>query len=279
MIVTLILILFVTYKLYERFFPASWGDPNGKYVLISGCDTGFGNGLAKELDCQGYNVIAGVYSNNTIEQLGKELSSKATVFKLDITKQQDIDGAFELVKSKTDNLHALVNNAGVGRGGLIDWTPLTLYRDVMEVNFFGHVSMTKTFLPLLLRQPGNRIVNISSIAGYFASPAVSAYCASKYALEAFSDCLRREMAQWGLKVSVIEPGLMRTAIFEGKEEALSQLWTNLTSDTKERWGEAFFDQHMKRMNDFMKNTQDPMIVVRALQHAVSSSKPNFRFRP
>ncbi|CAF1342992.1 unnamed protein product [Didymodactylos carnosus] len=278
-IAILLLILIVTYKLYAHFFPAPLVDPNGKYVLISGCDTGFGNRLAKELDRQGYNVLAGVYSNASKEQLVGELSSKATVFKLDITKQQDIDDAFELINSKTNDLYALVNNAGVGKGGLIDWIPMQLYHDVMEVNFFGHVSMTKTFLPLLVRRSGNRVVNICSAAGYMAAPAVSAYCASKYALEAFSDCLRREMALWGLKVSIIEPGFMRTAIIEGHEDACSELWHNLTIDKKELWGETFFNQHLKHMANITKFAQDPMVVVRALQHAVSSTKPKIRYRP
>ncbi|CAF1461057.1 unnamed protein product, partial [Didymodactylos carnosus] len=256
-------------------------DPTGKYVLISGCDTGFGNILAKELDRQGYSVLAGVYSNT--QQLVKELSSKATVFKLDITKQQDIDDVFELVKNKTSNLYALVNNAGIGKGGPIDWISMKLFRDTMEVNFFGHVSMTKTFLPLLVNQSGNRVVNICSVAGYLATSNMSPYCASKYALEAFSDCLRREMASWGLKVSIIEPGMMRTAITEGHAEAMTEVWANLASDTKERWGEAYYNKklndRMNKKNIFLKYAQDPILVVRALQHAVSSTKPNIRYRP
>ncbi|CAF1200737.1 unnamed protein product [Didymodactylos carnosus] len=281
MIIFLLLILFITFKLYQHFFPAPLVNPQGKYVLISGCDTGFGHELAKVLDGQGFNVLAGVYSNESKEKLGKNLSKKATVFKLDITKQQDIDAAFDLVKAKTDNLYALVNNAGVGKGGLIDWIPMQLYRDLMEVNFFGHVSMTKTFLPLLLKQAGNRVINLTSVAGYFAGPALSPYCASKSALEAFSDCLRREMATWGLKVSILEPGFMRTAIIEGHKETLKRLWADLPVATQERWGEGFFNNQLQNRtnNVFMKHAQDPIIVVRALQHAVSSTQPRIRYRP
>ena len=94
-------------------------------------------------------------------------------------------------------------------------------RKVMDVNFFGHVAMTKKFLPLLVAKRDSRVVNICSVAGYLTKPGMSSYSASKYALESFSDCLRREMAVWGLRVSIIEPGFMRTAIVEGHDAIIT----------------------------------------------------------
>ncbi|CAF4164372.1 unnamed protein product [Rotaria magnacalcarata] len=115
-----IIILYILYRLYRHFFPTLNIDPNGKYVLISGCDTGFGNGLAIELDKQGFYVLAGVFIPSSVNLLKDKLSSRATVFRLDITKEEDINAVYELVKEKTKVLHALVNNAGVGTGGYID---------------------------------------------------------------------------------------------------------------------------------------------------------------
>ncbi|CAF1406592.1 unnamed protein product [Adineta ricciae] len=178
------IILYVGYRLYRHFVPTPNIDPKGKYVLISGCDTGFGNQLALELDKKGFNVLAGVYSTDNVTSFKDKLSSRATVFRLDITKQEDIDAALELVQSKTKVLHALVNNAGISGGYLIDWTTVETMRRVMDVNFFGHVAMTKTFLPLLIAKRDSRVVNICSVAGYLAAPGMASYCASKYAFEA-----------------------------------------------------------------------------------------------
>jgi NAD(P)-dependent dehydrogenase (short-subunit alcohol dehydrogenase family) len=275
------LVSYVIYLLYEYFFPARSIDPRGKYVLISGCDTGIGYSLAIELDNQGFHVLAGVYNAHNQQALTSQLSSRAIVFVLDITRQQDIDAAFALVKSKTSSLHGLINNAGIANGGLIDWISLASIRQVMEVNFFGHVVMTKTFLPLLLGEPNSRVVNLSSAAGYLAAAGASAYSASKYALEAFSDCLRREMAVWNLHVSIIEPGFMRTPIIDGITEKMQAIWTNhIDNETKERWGEAYFSDWLIEGTRMATQTaDDPIKVVRAVCHAVTSSKPHIRYRP
>jgi len=234
------LIIYVAYRLYKHLFPPPNINPNGKYVLISGCDTGFGHALAVELDKQGFNVLAGVYNPDNEEHVTSQLSTRATVFCLDITQQVEIDAAYDMVQEKTDTLHALVNNAGIGGGGLIDWVSVESMRKTMDVNFFGHVTMTKKFLPLLISQPGSRVVNICSAAGYLAGPSMAAYAASKFALEAFSDCLRREMSSWGLHVSIIEPSFMRTPIIDGVEHSLRDVWSHLDMETRTRWGENFF---------------------------------------
>jgi 11-cis-retinol dehydrogenase len=276
-----ILVLCVTYRLYQYYFPAPNIDTHGKYVLISGCDTGFGNGLAIELDKQGFHVFAGVYNAASKDLVAKQLSSRATVFPLDITQQQDIELAYKLVKEKTNVLHALVNNAGIIISGYIDWVSVDSMRKLMEVNFFGHVAMTKTCLPLLVAKRDSRVVNVCSIAGFISGPANSAYSTSKYALESFSDCLRREMAVWGLRVSIIEPGIMRTPIIEKHGHSLHGSGTALPADVRERWGDAYFEKQIEKTksNILLKYAENPIKVVRALQHAVMSSAPRIRYRP
>ncbi|CAF0942669.1 unnamed protein product [Adineta steineri] len=273
--------IYISYRVYQHFYPTPDIDPRNKYVLISGCDSGFGHGLAIELDKQGFNVLAGVYSSNSKDSLGQILSSRATIFQLDITRQEDIDTAYEIVSNKTKVLHALVNNAGIGAGGYIDWVSLDFMRRMMDVNFFGHVAMTKKFLPLLIVRRDSRVVNICSVAGYLTKPGMSAYSASKYALESFSDCLRREMAVWGLRVSIIEPGFMKTNIVEGHDKSLSVLWNGLSDDTKERWGEHNLKQQIQEVlnNIFMKKAENPAKVVQALKHAVMNTVPKIRYRP
>jgi NAD(P)-dependent dehydrogenase (short-subunit alcohol dehydrogenase family) len=280
-IVSCILFVYISYRFYQYIYPSPNIDPHGKYVLISGCDTGFGHGLAIELDKQGFNVLAGVYNPVNVQVLSSLLSSRATVFPLDVTSQESIDAAFTLVNEKTDVLHALVNNAGIGAGGYIDWISIDFIRKMMDVNFFGHVTMTKKFLPLLVVKRDSRVVNICSVAGYLTKPGMCAYSASKYALESFSDCLRREMAVWNLRVSIIEPGFMRTAIVEGHDKSLVTLWNGLADDVKARWGQSQLDKQVRDVlrNIFMKHAENPRKVVQALTHAVMNTTPRIRYRP
>ena len=174
-----------------------------------------------------------------------------------------------------------MNNAGIGVADSIDLMSMDVLRKVMDVNFFGHVAMTKKFLPLLITRSGSRVVNICSVAGYLASAGMSAYCASKFALESFSDCLRREMFPWGLRVSIIEPGFMRTPIIQLKRKPFTEFWNGLAPDLQERWGEDYLKaQHEKGAKSaLLKYAEDPMKVVRALQHAVMNTVPHIRYRP
>jgi NAD(P)-dependent dehydrogenase (short-subunit alcohol dehydrogenase family) len=152
----------------------------------------------------------------------------------------------------------------------------------MDVNFFGHVAMTKTFLPLLIAKRDSRVVNICSVMGLISPPGMSAYCASKYAFESFSDCLRREMAVWGLHVIIIEPGWLRTPIIQGHDRLIRELWNGLSLDVRKRWGEEFLNDLIEKSitnSPFIKNAEDPMKVVRALEHAVMNTEPCIRYRP
>jgi NAD(P)-dependent dehydrogenase (short-subunit alcohol dehydrogenase family) len=281
LIIGYILILYITYRVYQQFFPAPNIDAHGKYILISGCDTGFGHRLAIELDKQGFHVFAGVYNADSKGSLTEQLSLRATVFPLDITRQQDIEAAYHLVKEKTNTLHALVNNAGIIISGYIDWVSVESMRNLMDVNFFGHVAMTKTFLPLLLAKRDSRVVNVCSIAGFTSTPANSAYSTSKHALESFSDCLRREMAAWGLRVSIIEPGIMRTPIIGKHDQSLHESRKQLPADILDRWGNEYLKKQLEKTksNILLKYAEDPIKVVRALQHAVTSTAPRIRYRP
>ena len=281
LILLFIFICYGSYRLYQYLYPSPDVNPQGKNVLISGCDTGFGHGLALELDKRGFNVFAGVFDTNSQLSLQKKLSPRATVFCLDITQPSQIEAAYQLVKNKTDTLYALVNNAGIDQDGLIDWISLDFMRKMMEVNFFGHVAMTKTFLPLLLTKRGSRVVNLCSVAGYLVAPSMAAYCATKYAFESFSDCLRREMFPWGLHVSIIEPSYMRTPIIEGHVQNMRKMWNELPMDVQERWGEAYLENLMKQRLDnlFIRWAQGPSVVVHALEHAVINTKPQIRYRP
>ena len=279
-VVISILLLYVTSRLYKYFIPSRNINPTGKYVLITGCSSGFGYALAIELDKRGFNVFAGVRSMQKASTLKQQLSSRSVVFILDITKQEDIDAAYTMIKAKTNTLHALVNNAGMSKNSYIDWMTMELMRQHMEVNFFGHVAMTKTFLPLLIAKRDSRVVNVSSIAGFMGFGSTAAYSSAKYALESFSDCLRREMAAWNLRVSIIEPGAMKTSFLDEQATSFRSVWNDSPADTRQRWGEDFLERLMKEIlhNPFTDNAEDPLKAVRDIEHAVMNTHPYIRYR-
>lgn len=276
-----VLVLYVFYRSYQYLFPIPDIDPHGKYVLVTGCDTGVGHTLAIELDKQGFNVFAGVYRTENISVVKEKLSSKSTVIQLDITNPEDINNTFKLIQNKTKTLHALINNAGIIAHGCIDWTSVELMRQLMNVNFFGHVSMTKKFLPLLINKRGCRVVNICSASGFLSFPNTAMYATSKSALAAFSNCLRREMYPWNLHVSIIEPGTLRTPMTESYETSWRNLWNELSIDVQQRWGEDFLNHviNLGIRSPFIQHADDPLKVVRAIQHAVTNRNPRIYYRP
>ena len=178
------LLLNLLVKLCTGGFITRYEAPQGRAVLITGCDTGFGHMLALELVRKGWRVYAGCLTPQGVEALlSKAAGSVGTMVavQMDVTKQADIDRVVKQIGDECpQKLFALVNNAGVGRGGLVDWTSLDEYRTMMEVNFFALATMCKACLPLLKESRG-RIVNVTSIAGIFhGMPFTSAYTASKH---------------------------------------------------------------------------------------------------
>lgn len=187
---------------------------NSKVVVITGCDSGFGEMTAVRLSGLGYHVVAACLTSEGRDRI-QTLVAKAVV--CDITKLKDVENLVQvtddLCNSKQYSLWALVNNAGIALSGPLDWISMDIYHKVMDVNFFGHVQVTKLMLPLLKRQKHSRIINLSSIAGFYCSANLSAYGASKHAMEGFMKSIREELRPWGIYVSNVNPGFMRWDLY------------------------------------------------------------------
>ena len=192
-----------------------------KIVVITGVSTGIGYSSAKILCGSGYRVFGSVRKQEDAEKVTSEFGANFTPLIFDVTDSKRIQENAEIVKSELlpgEALAGLVNNAGVAMGGPINLIDTDIFRQQFEVNFFGLIEVTKTFLPMLgavknSMQQG-KIINISSISGRRAHPFVAPYTASKFAVEAFSDALRREMLLYGVDVILIEPGPIKTAIWD-----------------------------------------------------------------
>ena len=140
-------------------------------------------------------------------------------------------------------LWAVVNNAGIGCPAPFEWETVEEMKRTVDVNLWGTVSVTKAFLPLLKRTKG-RIVNVASVVGRVAFQDGSAYCISKFGLQALSDVLRNEMKHFGVTVHIIEPGAFKTKIMgiEKNCQHLERLWENLDTDTRENYGQEYYEQ-------------------------------------
>jgi NAD(P)-dependent dehydrogenase (short-subunit alcohol dehydrogenase family) len=176
-------------------------------VLVTGASTGIGEATARRLAARGFEVLAGVRRAEDAERLRSPGIEPLT---LDVTDAQQIEAARELVGGRIDGL---VNNAGIAVTAPQEFLPVDELRRQLEVNVVGQVAVTQAMLPAL-RAARGRVVNVSSVGGRTALPLLGAYNASKWALEALSDSLRRELRHLGVKVSVIEPGGIRTPIWE-----------------------------------------------------------------
>uniref|UniRef100_A0A8C3PM66 Retinol dehydrogenase 5 n=1 Tax=Calidris pygmaea TaxID=425635 RepID=A0A8C3PM66_9CHAR len=216
-----------------------------KHVFITGCDSGFGNLLARRLARRGYRVLAACLTQKGADGLQRGGHGHLRTTLLDVTRSDSIRRAVEWVQAEVGEkgLFGLVNNAGVANPiGPTEWMGLEDYRQVMAVNAFGAIEVTLQFLPLLKRARG-RVVNTSSVLGRLSANG-GGYCISKYCVEAFSDSLRRDMYHFGVSVSIVEPGFFKTAVtdLESIEGSLRLLWDRLPPETRLSYGEDFFHQ-------------------------------------
>ncbi|XP_068182642.1 11-beta-hydroxysteroid dehydrogenase type 2 [Antennarius striatus] len=257
----------------------------GKAVLITGCDSGFGNATAKHLDSLGFEVFATVLdlSGDGARMLQRTCSSRLTLLQVDITQPQQVQQALLDTKAKLglQGLWGLVNNAGVCVNfGDAELSLMSNYRSCMEVNFFGTLSVTKSFLPLLRHAKG-RIVTVSSPAGDQPFPCLAAYGASKAALNLFINTLRHELEPWGVRVSTILPSSYKTGQASNHaywERQHHQLLQSLPPALLEDYGEDYVTETKELFqNHTSKANTDLSPVVDAITQALLSPRPQPRY--
>ncbi|XP_068123613.1 retinol dehydrogenase 7-like [Hyperolius riggenbachi] len=255
-----------------------------KYVFITGCDSGFGNLLAKQLDRRGMKVLAACLTQTGAENLKKETSSRLQTTILDVTDTKSVSSAAEWVSATVGNagLWGLVNNAGIASSlSPNEWETREDFFRMINVNLLGTMDVTVQLLHLIRRAQG-RVVNVSSGAGRTANVG-GGYAPSKFAVEAFSDSLRRDMRDFGVKVSIIEPGCFRTPILCNREtflKKLKQQWDNLPAKMKEDYGEDYYKQCVKVLEGLSVGA-DPKIhkVTDCMEHALTAVHPWTRYSP
>jgi NAD(P)-dependent dehydrogenase (short-subunit alcohol dehydrogenase family) len=208
-----------------------------KTALVTGASSGIGQACAVRLVSAGWRVLAGVRRAGDAPEGTEEV-------RLDVTDGEQIHAAAGLV----DQLDGLVNNAGIAIAAPVEFVPPEELRHQLEVNLVGQVAVTQAFLPALRRSRG-RIVFMGSIAGKSALPFLSPYAASKHALEALADSLRLELRPFGIHVSIVEPGTIKTAIWARSAQRADELIAGADGQLGELYGEriaAFRQIALKR---------------------------------
>jgi len=246
-------------------------------ALITGASSGIGRACSLMLDRAGYQVFAGVRTIQAAEELASLASERLCPVILDITDPIQIRRACQMTDRHLEGkgLSALINNAGITLPGSIEFLSLDEFCGELEVNVIGHLAVTQAFMPAI-RKAGGRIINVGSALGKFVMPLTGAYAASKFALEALTDALRRELLPSGIHVSLIAPGSVESAIWDKIDGEVARMEAGLPAEARERYGRTG-----NSISNLWKKAHyraiPPEAVARVVLKILESSRPKPRY--
>jgi len=244
-------------------------------VLITGTSSGFGLLAAVALAKQGHYVVATMRDVSRAETLRQAMQRAGVterqyeVVQLDVTDHAEVQSRVDEVLVRTGHIDVLINNAGYAQGGLAEELPLEKLRAQFETNFFGAVAVTQAVLPAMRERRSGKIINISSVSGRIGFPALSAYVASKHALEGFSESLRLELLPFGVHVVLVEPASFKTDI-----------WGKGAVDVQMDTTSPYYDYMSKIRAEIQSSGEsaaDPSPVIDLLVRLVHTEHPRLRY--
>ncbi len=231
--------------------------------FITGCSTGFGRELAKQVLQRGYRAVITARNTDKINSLAA--IGEALILKLDVTNQQQVDAAIEAATARFGGIDVLVNNAGIGYFAAVEESEEEQIRRMFEINFFGLSRMLHAVLPGMRKQQSGYIVNFSSLAGLRSFPALGYYNATKFAVEGLSEALWQEVEPLGIKVMLVEPSGFRTD-WAGRSANESKLQIADYADTAGLWR-----KQVRAVSGHQPG--DPVRGVQAIIQAIESTHP------
>jgi len=243
-----------------------------KVTLITGTSTGIGFETAVYFAKQGRKVYASMRNTAKAAELVKlktEGQLPLEILELDVTDNDSIRVAIEKISAAGDTIDVLVNNAGIGCAGPLEELDEKAHRSVFDTNYFGAINLTKAILPQMRANREGTIINITSFAGLLAVPNQFAYSASKFALEAASEAMAGEVKPFGIRVSLIEPGVTKTAIFENAVESSVFDKSSPYVDTMKKNGKIFAYG--------LRNPESPVNVAKLIFDVAGSDNPKLRY--
>jgi NAD(P)-dependent dehydrogenase (short-subunit alcohol dehydrogenase family) len=234
-------------------------------VVVTGCSTGIGLATVVELARSGHDVFAGVRNPDGAEELHAAIESESlpvVITRLDVDSDDSVASAFASALAERGYIDALVNNAGVSVFGALEDLPLGDFRTMMETNYFGPIRCIKAVLPTMRERRTGCIINVTSISGRVAVGGHAAYTGSKFALEAVSEVLAQELRAFGIRVAAVEPGVIKTPIFDKLREPPPSLYP-----------------HEARLRGFdpTDDATPPEVVARLIREIVESDSPQLRY--
>lgn len=239
-------------------------------VLVTGASRGIGLAITRHMSAKGWEVYAGARSESALRELAALPGVRPT--RLDIT---DRDSVAALADELPARLDGVVNNAGIVVNGPVEGLTLEDLTHQLEVNVIAQVAVTQAVLPKIRAATG-RIVFISSVSGLITTPGTGAYCASKYALESLADALRMELRPWGIAVSLVEPGPIRTDIWGDILIDHDRMVEKLAAEHRALYGSQL-NGTRKLLARMQKMAADPEKVVKAVDHALTARRPKSRY--
>lgn len=239
-------------------------------ALITGSNSGIGRGSAVELARRGWTVHASMRDLGKGDKLLAEAERAGVTVhpvQLDVSDTSSVRAAVDSVIASSGQLDVLINNAGVGGNAVTEECPIELYESVMDANLYGAIRCIQAALPHMRARGSGAIVNVSSVTGRIAALAQSPYSVSKWAVEAMSEGLAQELAPFGIRVAIIEPGITKSAIFAKNVDAPNQ--------------SGAYDTHYRRLFQFyaagIPDATPPEEVAAAIHEAVTTTSPVLRW--
>jgi len=246
---------------------------NDKVAVVTGSSSGLGYETSLMLARNGFLTYATMRNINKSENL-KPIAAKENlpirITKLYVTDDVSINNALQAILSETGRIDVLVNNAGYVLDGAFEDLSMNEIKSQYETNVFGLIRTTQAILPTMIKQKSGIIVNISSVAGRFGYPGGSAYISTKFAVEGLSESMAYELEPVGIKVIIIEPGVIRTNIFNSVVVAkISQDPNSPYTQITQKMASTF--------EEMMKNASSPELVAKVVLEAVTNENPNLRY--
>lgn len=237
--------------------------------FITGASTGFGRAFATHALAQGYRVVATARDAGRLGDLVAQDPTRILAQALDVTRPGDAARAVEAAVARFGRIDVVVNNAGFGLVGAVEETPMAEFRAAMETMFFGAIAVTQAALPVLRAQRSGAVVNISSMGGQMSFAGFGAYSAAKFALEGATEALAQEVAPFGIKALIVEPGAFRTDFAGGalRQMPVLDAYRDITGGTRA------FAQGMHETQE-----GDPLKAARAVDAALAAERPPLRLQ-
>lgn len=242
-------------------------------ALITGCSSGIGYETALTLARNGFCTYAGVRNTKNSDTLEKKIVKEGldlNILQLDVNDKSSMENALNQIKTEEKRIDVLINNAGYGLVGFFEELRLDEIRSQFETNFFGVLAVTKKVIPLMREQKSGTIINISSGAGQVGFPGISAYVSTKFAIEGFSESLMYELFPFGIRVIIIEPGVIKTNFFHNciVSEKSSKKSSSYSNSLK---------KIQKNIELMQEHATSPVEVAKVILHALKTDEPKQRY--